>query len=252
MKMELETLMSGASIKKYVHEEITYAEIDKNAENIWNFLFFNGYLKKTGERLKGVFKEIDLSIPNLELKYIYEVNIREWFEERLSEKNLDAFFHAILNGNVDTFQRELTTLLVASISFMDSAENFYHDFMAGVLSRLNGYRLKSNRDGSRTVRVASLTTSPTSDGRSDLVMYADDRSTGKVVIFELKRADNFPAMPAACLEALHQIEIKNYAAEWISEGYTDIIKYGVAFYKKRCLVMTGAPKKPGKRVKKKQ
>jgi hypothetical protein len=37
-------------------------------------------------------------------------------------------------------------------------------------------------------------------------------------------------------EALAQIEKNNYAAEWIDEGYTDIMKYGIAFYKKRCMV----------------
>jgi hypothetical protein len=218
--------MSGSSISKLVHEDITYDEIDKNAENLWNFLFFTGYLKKVGERFDGVKKILDLSIPNLELHFIYEVKVREWFEERIIEKNFDSFFNAVLTGDVETFQRELSTLLADSISFMDSAENFYHGFMAGVLSRLKGYRVKSNRESG--------------NGRSDLAMYAASGAVGKAILFELKTVKKFHDLPAACTEALAQIEDNNYAAYWDDEGYSEIMKYGIGFYKKRCMIRLGS------------
>jgi len=223
MKADLEVLMTGGVISKAVHEGITYDEIYKNADNLWNFLFFTGYLKKTGERMDGVHKILDLSIPNLELRYIYETQIKEWFENRISEKDLRVFFDAILSGDVETFQRELSILLADSISFMDSAENFYHGFMAGVLSRLDGYRVQSNRESG--------------DGRSDLAMYSvKDR---KAVIFEFKPAEKFDALPAVCESALKQIEKMNYAAHWDKEGYKNILKYGIGFYRKMCEVRKG-------------
>ncbi|GHV81308.1 hypothetical protein AGMMS49944_30990 [Spirochaetia bacterium] len=43
-------------------------------------------------------------------------------------------------------------------------------------------------------------------------------------------------MSAKCDSALQQIEEKRYEQEWIDEGYTDILKYGIAFYKKNCLI----------------
>ncbi|GMO24457.1 MAG: hypothetical protein Ta2B_03840 [Termitinemataceae bacterium] len=43
-------------------------------------------------------------------------------------------------------------------------------------------------------------------------------------------------MPALCDAALQQIEKKQYDQEWQDEGYTDILKYGIAFYKKDCLI----------------
>jgi len=220
-RAELETLMAGGIITKAIHEDITYDEIYKNADNLWNFMFFTGYLKKVGERMERVKKVMDLSIPNLELYYIYERKIQEWFNDTISEKNLEVFYGAILNGDAETFQAELTKLLSESISYMDSAENFYHGFMAGILSRLKGYRVKSNRESG--------------DGRSDLVMYAMDRA----VIFELKSAKKFNALSTACGEALKQINENDYAAYWIEEGYTNVMKYGVAFYRKRCEVRFG-------------
>jgi len=123
--------------------------------------------------------------------------------------------------DTETFRAELSKLLAESISYMDSAESFYHGFMAGILSKLKGYRVKSNRESGH--------------GRSDLVMYAMERA----IIFEFKIAKKFNALPAACEEALKQINDNDYAVCWSEEGYTDIMKYGVAFYRKKCAVKLG-------------
>jgi Leu/Phe-tRNA-protein transferase len=61
----------------------------------------------------------------------------------------------------------------------------------------------------------------------------------KAVIFEFKVAKKFDKLSAECEDALKQIEDNNYAADSIREGYTDVMKYGIAFYKKRCKIMAG-------------
>ncbi|GBU20151.1 hypothetical protein R80B4_00026 [Fibrobacteres bacterium R8-0-B4] len=222
----LETLMAGGTISAAVHEGVTYGEIYKDADNLWNFLFFTGYLKKVGESAdsKGrIF--IDMQIPNKELHIIFEDKVQEWFMEHVAGKDLSTFFRAVLSGDAETFQNELSKLLAESISFLDSAENFYHGFMAGALSMLDGYIVKSNRESG--------------DGRSDLVLYSANGVDDKAVIFELKSAEKFADLPTVCEEAVKQIEEKNYAAYWDSEGYKNIVKYGVGFYKKRCMVLKG-------------
>jgi hypothetical protein len=95
--------------------------------------------------------------------------------------------------------------------------------MTGILSRLKGYIVRSNRESGH--------------GRTDLVMYPPSVAMGKAVIFEIKPAKKFGDLPAACRKALQQIEDKNYVAYWNDEGYTDMIKYGIGFYKKNCMVM---------------
>ena len=228
VRAEIETLIARGTISRTVQEDLTYDKIHRNANNLWSFLFFTGYLKKTGDGRLGDGGEwiLDLSIPNTELRYIYTAKIREWFDERVTEKNLDRLFDAILGGDVETFRAELSKLLAESISFMDSAENFYHGFMVGILSRLNGYLVKSNRESGA--------------GRSDLVMYGVS-IMDKAVIFELKMAKKFRELPAACEEALRQIEENNYTAYWDDEGYVDIMKYGIAFYRKNCEVRIAPP-----------
>ena len=45
-RSELEVLMDGGMIRKRVHEDISYGDIHQTQGNLWNFLFFTGYLKK--------------------------------------------------------------------------------------------------------------------------------------------------------------------------------------------------------------
>jgi hypothetical protein len=228
MKVELETLMAGGTISKIVHEDVTYDEVYNNADNLWNFMFFTGYLKKVGDGRANEDGELtlDLSIPNIELRYIYKTKVQEWFNRRIAAKDLRAFFDAILSGDVETFQRELSILLAESISFMDSAENFYHGFMLGVLSRLDGYRVKSNRESGH--------------GRSDLALYSVNGREYNAVIFEFKPAKKVDMLPAASKDALKQIEDNNYAAYWDKEEcYKNILTYGIGFCGKRCEVRKG-------------
>lgn len=46
LQEQLEHLMNGGMIEKAIHEDITYESIYDSEENLWNFLFFTGYLKK--------------------------------------------------------------------------------------------------------------------------------------------------------------------------------------------------------------
>ncbi|GHT80549.1 hypothetical protein FACS1894130_11910 [Spirochaetia bacterium] len=222
-KADIDTLIAGGSIKKIIHEDITYDEVEKSIDNIWNFLFFTGYLKKTSEQADSQDNLVlGLTIPNKELFCIYRNKIQEWFKESLiPQNNLTNLHNAVLNGDAEIFQKELSSLLMKSISFYDNQENFYHGFLTGVLSGIPGYITKSNREAG--------------NGRSDVVMHYANFN-GKAVIFELKTAKTAREMSALCDEALGQIEEKHYEQEWLDEGYTDILKYGIAFYKKNCMV----------------
>ncbi len=222
----IETLMAGGTVSTLAHEDMTYGEIHKSAENLWNFLFFTGYLKKVGESVDQIERiVIELKIPNKELNIIFENKIKDWFKDRIASKNLDALRNAVITGDIETFQNELSAVLWESISYMDNAEIFYHGVMVGVLSRIDGYRLKSNRESG--------------DGRYDLALYSANPNDGTAVIFEFKVAPKAKLLSSVCDDALKQIEDKNYAAYWEEEDYKNIIKYGIGFYGKRCKIKKG-------------
>ncbi|GHV89108.1 hypothetical protein AGMMS50267_14680 [Spirochaetia bacterium] len=221
-RADLDTLIAGGTIKKIIHEDITYDEIEKNIDNIWNFLFFTGYLKKISEQADSQDNLVlGLTIPNKELFCIYRNKIQEWFKETIEQQDLSSLYTAILEGNAQTFEDELSALLLNSISFYDSQENFYHGFMTGVLAKAKGYLVKSNRESG--------------NGRGDIFMK-NVSAKGKAVVFELKAARNMQELSAKCDEALRQIEEKKYIRELEQEGYQHILKYGIAFCRKDCMV----------------
>ena len=222
-KSEIEALIEGKTIEKPVHEDITYEDVYDNLDNLWNFMFFTGYFKKISERMDENTQEnfVELAIPNLEVKYIFRTKILKWFNEKIKSEDLSILYTSIINGEVDVFQKEVNRLLKKTISFNDAYENFYHGFMIGLLSHMDGYIVKSNRE--------------TGDGRCDI--YIKPLSIfDKAVIIEMKVCDKPKELFTKPQDALQQIEDKKYAYELNESGYEDIIKYGMAFYRKDCIV----------------
>ena len=221
-RQELEELIAGGTIEKPVHEDITYADIHKSQDNLWNFLFFTGYLKTVEKKFMERQIYLSMKVPNEEILYIYENNIQEWFNNKIKTVDFSGLYNVIINGNAKVFEDYLREQLHGSISFMDSAENFYHGFLLGILTGLQGYEKLSNRESG--------------EGRYDIVLKPYDERQ-PAIILELKRVQRFTEMENMCHAALQQIEDKHYDAGLLDEGYMVIKKYGICFCKKSCMVM---------------
>lgn len=75
-KEEIEELIAGKTIEKPIHEDITYGDIDSSMDNLWNFLFFTGYLKKINIRMTEDNEIVgELAIPNEEIRQIYKRSV---------------------------------------------------------------------------------------------------------------------------------------------------------------------------------
>lgn len=223
-KREIECLIAGEAIEKAVHEEITYEDIHRSQDHLWNFLFFTGYLKMTVPRMEGNVLYLKMAIPNEEVRYIYQNTIREWFEERQRKGDFPSLYEGVRTGNCEQIENFINGQLVESISYYDSAENFYHGYLFGILSGMEGCEIRSNKEYG--------------DGRPDLVIRPFSPKYPAVII-ELKRATTFTQMEQRCDQALQQIEDRNYAAELENEGYRHILKYGICFCRKHCVVKCG-------------
>ena len=219
VREEMESLMIGNTITKLIKEDVIYDDILKNMDNLWSFLFFTGYLRKVSQTQIGVQNYLELTIPNKEVLYIYITHISEWFDERVRSVDLTPLYGAILCRDTEVFQHELTEMLKNTISYFDSKEEFYHGFLAAVMITMKDYITKSNRESG--------------NGRADLFMRPVSIRQPAIII-EVKVAKEARDLVKECDRALAQIEKKKYDDELIREGYTDIIKYGIAFYRKDC------------------
>ena len=56
------------------------------------------------------------------------------------------------------------------------------------------------------------------------------------IILELKVAKKYDEMEKMCDQALEQIETMEYEQRLLEDGYEEISKYGICFFKKRCMV----------------
>ncbi|MDE5778445.1 MAG: ATP-binding protein [Lachnospiraceae bacterium] len=222
-KKEIEALIEGGTITKPVHENITYDEIYKTMDNLWNFLFFTGYLKKGKLWMdeKTSRQYVELTIPNAEVKYIFRTKVLSWFDEKVHAKDRTELFQAVISHDAEKMEEEIGELLMETISFNDAYESFYHGFLAGILSGMKWYTVKSNREGGR--------------GRSDLFIKPVSRRKAAYVV-EFKIAGNIRELEKKAEEAIQQIEDRNYIKEIHDDGYELVHKYGIAFMRKDCLV----------------
>ncbi len=225
-KNEVEELLNGGQIIKRIKQELTYREIDDSFENVWSVLYATGYL--TGKHVEQEDADIfRLWIPNGEIRKLFYELVEDWFREvtRSDTARISRFCAAFPAGDADVIQEMLGDYLWESISVRDTAvrrnmkENFYHGMLLGLLQNQDNWLVKSNAE--------------TGEGYSDISIRMPDR-TG--IVIELKYADD-GNLEAACGEALKQIEEKKYAEGLKRHGMKKIIKYGIAFYEKDCMVV---------------
>lgn len=223
-KGQIETLLDGNSLDIQVHEEITYEDMNENGEALWNFLYFTGYLTKDSEYFKESSIFLKLRIPNVEIKTIYQNTILNWFRTRIKKQNFQDLYQAMEGGNAGKMEEILGEQLVSTISFYDNAENFYHGFLAGILSQSENYMVKSNRESG--------------NGRSDL-MVKSPSLRGRSFIIEVKVSNCIDALEADAKRAVKQIYEQGYMNELRAEGYRRTDCYGISFYRKDCAVYYG-------------
>ena len=221
VKEEIQSLINGGTIEKKVHEDITYNDIYASEDNLWNFLFFTGYLKKADMRMEIDGRYITMEIPNKEVRAIYVDKISTWFRDNIKLQNLSVMYEAMLKGDAETLEQEVAKQLRRTISYMDNTEAFYHGFMLGLMTNLSEYIVKSNREAG--------------NGRYDISIYDYDVSKSPI-IFKLKVADKYKNLPQSCDKALQQIKEKDYAQVFAEEGYTEVICYGIGFFHKQMSV----------------
>ena len=224
---ELENLINGGHVKKMIHQELTYRDMDSDIDNLWSILFTTGYLTQVCESEEGIST---LVIPNREIHWIYVQQIRKWFKDEAQKdtQKLVNLRRAFEENDTAAIEKEFTSYLRKTISIRDTGvkkemkENFYHGVLLGLFGNMDGWKVKSNAESG--------------DGYSDISVEVEDRDIG--IVIELKYAEN-AAFEIACKEALKQIHDRNYEEVLIDDGMKTIYRYGIACYKKRCQVVSG-------------
>lgn len=186
-----------------------------------------GYLTQRG---KAEGRRMKLAIPNLEIRDIFMTQIMDFFKEsvRKDGEMLNHFCNALQRGDAADVEEIFTKYLKKTISIRDTfvrnsrKENFYHGILLGILGVRDCWGISSNQE--------------MGEGYGDILVEPDTGDMG--IILEVKYAQD-GNLEGACEKALEQIEHMRYAEELLDNGVKQILKYGIACYKKRCKVVLG-------------
>lgn len=226
IRREIEGLVAGECIIKELHQELTYEDMYQTVDNIWSVLFTTGYLTQRGRSEGNIFR---LAIPNREIRNIFTTQIMQLFRENVKKDGelLNRFCEALENGNTESAEKCFGEYLRKTISIRDTSvrkemkENFYHGVLLGILGSKENWIVRSNRESG--------------EGYSDILIETDDTAMG--IVIEMKYAEDGNLQKAA-EKALKQIESKQYEEALYDEGIEQILRYGIACYKKRCKILS--------------
>lgn len=214
LRDDFDQLMNGVSIEKVIKPELTYRDMD-NKNNIYSFLLLTGYLKVTKKTGQNQYK---LVIPNKEVYEIYKQSFMSYFTDYTTARS-NELYQALTKENVVLVNRILDDILIRSISYYDNQESFYHGFLVGLF---HGYEVESNREAGQ--------------GRFDLYIKPNS-FLDPAIIIECKHSSALGHLQKDAENGAKQIQENQYMKEAKNDGFSNIISYGISFYKKRCFVV---------------
>lgn len=229
IKTELEQLLSFNSITCLIEENMDIAELETNDSSIWSLLVFSGYLTAYTNN-KNKFGEVQLRIPNKEVKFAFEKIIKNWFNQSVGQHYLPSLTQALIRGNIESFKTQLTRYLAQTLSYFDltgtEPERFYHALVLGMLIELTDtHQIKSNCESGY--------------GRYDVLLIPHNKSQlGIILEFKVALDNTSSALTTAATQALTQITEKHYQQELLQSGIKNIVAIGIAFKGKNVEIKT--------------
>ncbi len=220
---KFELLLSGGYVREKICEELTYDTLHSSEENFWRILYLTGYLTRAENSEEDFFPEdgkVCLRIPNEEIKTIFADTVAIWFTDTMKRSDRREVFKAFWNGEAKKAEELVTDILFDTISYYDYREDYYHAFLAGIFAGA-GYAVESNREYGL--------------GRPDIVVR--DRKRRRALMIEVKHSRDRKSMEQACEDALEQIDVNQYARQFL-KGYKSVVCYGAAFFEKECVIKT--------------
>ena len=217
-------LMEGKTIRARLEESFIYQDIEKHRANLYDVLLATGYLKCMGAVDDDDAEKYDLSIPNQEIRRVFRDEILKYLASSDDDSILDDLLEAMQEGDDESFQECLQTVLRDMVSYQDAAqpESFYHGLMLGLSVWLERrYHVRSNRARGY--------------GRFALAFFPKQAELPGILL-EFKAVENQEELLAAAEDACWQMDEKEYAAELAALGTNVIWRYGIAFCKKHVIV----------------
>ncbi len=225
VKEKMERLLKGETIEVPIDLETVINGIEENENNIWGLMLGTGYLKvdEVVNLAEGIYK---VKLPNYEIKLLFQSIVRSWFNDKVIGNDLNSILKDLVELNLSEFEIKFRKLVEEMFSYMDvgenTAENFYHAFVLGMLVGLkDSYYVNSNRESGM--------------GRYDIMLEPQDKTKNSFII-EFKVANDMQerTIEDVIESAKKQIEERDYESNLRERGFNNITKMVFAFRGKDC------------------
>lgn len=228
-KSLFETLIHGKSIRLHIDKHVTFDTLKENPTAFWSLLLFAGYLRAESSSLdiQSGFYLCELTIPNQEVRTLYNRYMIEWFSAPIGMIQYYSFLDHLIKGHVEKFTAALADYLLKAASIFDvgnnQGESFYHGFVLALIASLNtSHFIYSNRETGR--------------GRCDIMIIPRENNQHLGIILEFKHVKKDDDLGEAAQQALKQIENNHYPTEVKNHHHiTQLLKIGIAFSGKSVL-----------------
>ncbi|VEN73227.1 PD-(D/E)XK nuclease superfamily protein [Candidatus Desulfarcum epimagneticum] len=142
VKSQLNDLLKDNPVIMEINENISFESIEYDEISVYSFLLFCGYLKAFDKERKNHKDYFKLLIPNFEVKQNFETIILKWIKQSSFENDkLQMMLHALVTGDVETFEYILSMFVLETLSYFDTAgrnvEKVYQAFILGMLVNLS-------------------------------------------------------------------------------------------------------------------
>ena len=220
VKEKMERLLKGEAVEVKIDIETVILGIEENEENIWGLMLGTGYLKveEVVNEIEGIYK---VKIPNNEIRFLFVQIIDNWFRNKISGNDIKSILKDLVTLNLKEYEKKFKILVKEMFSYMDigenTAENFYHAFVLGMLVGLkDSYIVNSNRESEL--------------GRYDIMLEPKDKN-GNSFIMEFKVMEDMEekTIEETIENAKKQIEEKEYEENLKERGFKNITKMIYAF-----------------------
>ena len=220
VKEKIERLLKDEAIEVKIDLETVIVGIENNEDNIWGLMLGTGYLKvvETVNIAEGIYK---VKLPNYEIKLLFSQIIDDWFRNKVIGNDLKSILKDLVTLNLKEYEKKFKILVREMFSYMDvgenTAENFYHAFVLGMLVGLkDSYYVNSNRESGI--------------GRYDIMLEPKDKNANSFIMeFKVMEDMEEKTIEETIENAKKQIEEKGYEQNLKERGFKNITKMVYAF-----------------------
>ena len=220
IKEKIERLLKDEEIEVPINLETVIVGIENNEDNIWGLMLGTGYLKVTEvvNLAEHIYK---VKLPNYEIKLLFQQIINDWFRNKVIGNDLKSILKDLITLNLKEYEKKFDILVREMFSYMDvgenTAENFYHAFVLGMLVGLKDtYYVNSNRESGI--------------GRYDIMLEPKDKNGNSFIMeFKVLEDKEEKTIKETIENAKKQIEEKGYEQNLKERGFKNITKMVYAF-----------------------